>query len=258
MANEVEGKPQPNEMLRKLALCGVPFVSAGSLYYCLRVPHPARPTEHGLPGTVLAMEVRQVAAAEPEGRGPERLHLCFRCEGYGTLDNVTPCPACGGKKLRAPSHPESETCAACAPVPEGRGEPAARSCSFYSPCDERCPVHGAAASRSEHAAAACATCGKPATCYGVYEDPSAPAAYACDDCCGHGNEDGHCEPVSAAGVEDPAPPAPPTTDNAVGRLRRRLNAASPRSAARESSGSPPASVPDPLTGFTPTRFRKWG
>lgn len=41
----------------------------------------------------------------------------------------------------------------------------------------------------------CANCGKPAACFGSYEDDLHPA-YACDECCGHGNEDGHCEPVS--------------------------------------------------------------
>jgi hypothetical protein len=39
-------------------------------------------------------------------------------------------------------------------------------------------------------------CGKRATCFGSYESDLRPA-YACDDCCGHGNEDGHCEPVPA-------------------------------------------------------------
>jgi hypothetical protein len=37
-------------------------------------------------------------------------------------------------------------------------------------------------------------CGKPAACFGSYED-DLHSAYACDDCCGHGCEDGHCEPV---------------------------------------------------------------
>jgi hypothetical protein len=38
----------------------------------------------------------------------------------------------------------------------------------------------------------CAVCGKPATCEGTAEGN--PTVYAmCDDCCGHGNEDGHCE-----------------------------------------------------------------
>lgn len=46
----------------------------------------------------------------------------------------------------------------------------------------------------------CANCHKPATCYGQYEDQ--PEGYACDDCCGHGNEDGHCEPISAPSVSD--------------------------------------------------------
>lgn len=41
----------------------------------------------------------------------------------------------------------------------------------------------------------CAHCGKPATCYGVYEDNAKPIERACDGCCGHGNEDGWCEPI---------------------------------------------------------------
>lgn len=39
----------------------------------------------------------------------------------------------------------------------------------------------------------CEHCGaKPATCYGKYEGMTT-SAYACDDCCGHGCEDGKCE-----------------------------------------------------------------
>lgn len=41
----------------------------------------------------------------------------------------------------------------------------------------------------------CEHCGKPATCCGSYEGSS--AGFACDDCCGHGCEDGKCEPVTA-------------------------------------------------------------
>jgi len=41
----------------------------------------------------------------------------------------------------------------------------------------------------------CQICGKPATCHGTYEGHT---GYGCDDCCGHGNEDGHCEPVQPA------------------------------------------------------------
>lgn len=35
-------------------------------------------------------------------------------------------------------------------------------------------------------------CDKPATCLGDYEGEGAET-YSCDDCCGHGCEDGHCE-----------------------------------------------------------------
>lgn len=58
----------------------------------------------------------------------------------------------------------------------------------------------------------CATCGKPATCFGVYEHH---LGYACDECCGHGCEDGFCEPLTnlcpsaSAGTYD--------TDTAAGR-----------------------------------------
>lgn len=37
----------------------------------------------------------------------------------------------------------------------------------------------------------CRFCEKPATCFGTYES-SANHGFACDDCCGHGNEDGWC------------------------------------------------------------------
>jgi hypothetical protein len=40
--------------------------------------------------------------------------------------------------------------------------------------------------------ATCATCGEPATCFGAYEDGLCPA-FSCDECCGHGCEDGYCE-----------------------------------------------------------------
>lgn len=38
---------------------------------------------------------------------------------------------------------------------------------------------------------ACAICGKPAECLGQYDTMEVPA-YACGECCGHGNEDGWC------------------------------------------------------------------
>lgn len=67
----------------------------------------------------------------------------------------------------------------------------------------KCMTHARAAAiiataekiRAELDAPMCDTCGKPATCGGSYEHER---AYACDDCCGHGGEDGHCEPVGDA------------------------------------------------------------
>lgn len=46
----------------------------------------------------------------------------------------------------------------------------------------------------------CAICGAQASCVGVYEDPTQEPAPACDDCCGHGNEDGWCEPIEVEPV----------------------------------------------------------
>lgn len=41
----------------------------------------------------------------------------------------------------------------------------------------------------------CEQCGeRPAFCLGRYDSPR--DAYACDECCGHGNEDGHCRPLN--------------------------------------------------------------
>jgi hypothetical protein len=39
----------------------------------------------------------------------------------------------------------------------------------------------------------CSHCDEPATCFGKYADND--EGYACDSCCGHGCEDGHCESV---------------------------------------------------------------
>lgn len=41
----------------------------------------------------------------------------------------------------------------------------------------------------------CANCGNPAACLGSYESNDA-WAYACGDCCAHGNEDGCCFPLA--------------------------------------------------------------
>lgn len=37
-------------------------------------------------------------------------------------------------------------------------------------------------------------CGGPATCFGTYEGQKHPT-FGCDACCGHGNEDGNCQPI---------------------------------------------------------------
>lgn len=39
----------------------------------------------------------------------------------------------------------------------------------------------------------CAHCDRPPVCIGVYEDSTGQPALACDECCGHGNEDGWCK-----------------------------------------------------------------
>ncbi len=44
---------------------------------------------------------------------------------------------------------------------------------------------------------ACDSCGAPATCSGRYDNMTEDAP-ACDTCCGHGCEDGHCEPLEQA------------------------------------------------------------
>jgi hypothetical protein len=43
----------------------------------------------------------------------------------------------------------------------------------------------------------CAICGGPAACIGAYEGRSVEE-FACDNCCAHGNEDGHCRPIDPA------------------------------------------------------------
>lgn len=61
--------------------------------------------------------------------------------------------------------------------------------------------------------ARCQMCGKPAACLGVYENPDNDPAYACDECCGHGNEDGWCNPV-----EGPVPTEEHLLDRALGNV----------------------------------------
>jgi DNA-binding XRE family transcriptional regulator len=69
----------------------------------------------------------------------------------------------------------------------------------------------------------CHDCGRLATCFGRYEAMES-SKYSCDECCGHGNEDGHCEPVPVKVTRNPQPaprpfvPSPPTADAASALL----------------------------------------
>jgi hypothetical protein len=67
----------------------------------------------------------------------------------------------------------------------------------------------------------CANCGKPATCYGSYEGHEV-RGYACDDCCGHGNEDGECHPVGSA-KKLPFAPEPLDEQQAVLSILRQMD-----------------------------------
>jgi hypothetical protein len=42
----------------------------------------------------------------------------------------------------------------------------------------------------------CVHCEEPATCVGEYETCENDPSPACDQCCGHGGEDGWCIPVA--------------------------------------------------------------
>ncbi len=61
----------------------------------------------------------------------------------------------------------------------------------------------------------CFNCGKPATCLGAYEGAETEN-YACDECCGHGNEDGHCHPITRH------QPAPASAEKELAAFKRQL------------------------------------
>jgi hypothetical protein len=59
----------------------------------------------------------------------------------------------------------------------------------------------------------CAHCDRAAACAGVYEASEGAVSPACNVCCGHGNEDGWCEPIenfilTSAGLLKSPVPAP--------------------------------------------------
>lgn len=47
----------------------------------------------------------------------------------------------------------------------------------------------------------CGVCGALAACFGSYEGER--ESYACNNCCGHGNEDGHCVALSTEHADAP-------------------------------------------------------
>lgn len=85
-----------------------------------------------------------------------------------------------------PSPPPAATAITLCGFPGAMG-----MCKHHEPCPVHAPRPPAATERGE--TKRCAHCGKPATCYGAYEGQA--AGYACDVCCGHGNEDGSCDRV---------------------------------------------------------------
>ena len=94
--------------------------------------------------------------------------VCRNCDGAGFFD----------------THDSADSeveCSVCGGAGREEDEPVARA----SPATE--PAGGAPR--------LCAVCGAPATCVGAYEGATDPEP-ACDGCCGHGNEDGWCEPLA--------------------------------------------------------------
>jgi hypothetical protein len=81
--------------------------------------------------------------------------------------------------------------------PENHDGPCPKG-GFTVPCEPaQLPLRGIdSPAAGSHEPPQCTHCDKPATCIGVYEDPSGAPEPACDDCCGHGNEDGYCNPIN--------------------------------------------------------------
>ena len=64
----------------------------------------------------------------------------------------------------------------------------------------------------------CSICSKLATCQGAYEDES-NWGFGCNSCCGHGNEDGHCEPVNLSQLVERLGYLSPQLDEVENELR---------------------------------------
>lgn len=88
--------------------------------------------------------------------------------------------------------------------PQYERELLALDAALGPPPDAPAPDAPEAGARWPH----CATCERPATCLGVYEDPADDPRFGCDVCCGHGNEDGTCFRMPGAPAASAAPPDP--------------------------------------------------
>lgn len=82
-------------------------------------------------------------------------------------------------------------------------EPVAEVVSTTTPAADGREGGAAPAAKPEHAASpgggllVCHICGKPAACIGKYDNMTKPEP-SCDECCGHGNEDGWCKRIETA------------------------------------------------------------
>jgi hypothetical protein len=88
--------------------------------------------------------------------------------------------------------------------------------------------------------ALCHICGEPAVCYGAYEvsDPD----FACDDCCGHGNEDGWCLDLDVDGIVERLARRHQAAEQENARLEKALRDVAQALRQEESEGSRAARI----------------
>lgn len=141
---------------------------------------------------------------------------CPHCEGSGHGIAATDCWACDGTgeetTSRPPAPQQSTSCTTCAAIEVPLLDLAAAiglKCELtYEGIIREALVRFKAQAQPQPSAGGgdvervrdtllCAHCEiEPATCLGSYEQ--LPYSLACDVCCGHGSEDGHCLPVEDA------------------------------------------------------------
>ncbi len=120
--------------------------------------------------------------------------------------------------------------------PEGRGEPA--GCTCPRGYDSGCPVHGVAASRSEHAAAAA---GSASESEGIGAAPLAPAPGQTCPACGREKCPGYTRQCLAIGYEREKVRAGEARATALEEAARLCDAAAQRNIGGESMDEPPRS-----------------